>query len=215
MSCGGTTSPSSSSSWTPFSSYYERIITRSPSFTSITMLVCWTSGGLLWTGYPAAIVSVLPQLCTPVTQIFPITAFTVSPQSELNNSSPLTLKTACFLHRALKDTSDTYWSEHCWTCPFFTIDLNILWHFWPINMFNYLSDVLHIISVLLTFNVFYWCNLNCSRQSRLMKRLIFPVWSLHSWIPLTCRSLTVIARCRWITSCVSLAVSRQRTSVPP
>ncbi len=114
---GGTTSPSSSSSWTPFSSYYERIITRSPFFTSTTTPACWISGGSFWTGYPAAIVSVLTQLRPPVTQIFPVTTFTVWPQSELNNSSalvlnPLALKTACFPHKALKDTK---WHWLTWT----------------------------------------------------------------------------------------------------
>lgn len=43
---------------------------------------------------------------------------------------------------------------------------------------------------------------NCSKQSRLMKRLLFPVW-LPSWMPVIRHLLTVIARCRWITSCVS------------
>lgn len=43
---------------------------------------------------------------------------------------------------------------------------------------------------------------NCSKQSRLMKRLLFPVW-LRSWMPVIRRLLTVIARCRWMISCVS------------
>lgn len=106
MSCGGTTSPNSSSSWTPFSSYCERIITRSPFSTSTTTPACWTSGGLSWTGCPAATVSVWARLRPPVTHIFPVTTFTVCPESKLNNSSPpaptfkpLALKTARFLHK--------------------------------------------------------------------------------------------------------------------
>lgn len=121
MSFGGTTSPSSLSSWTPFSSYYGRIITRSPFFTSTTTPACWISGGLLWTGYPAATVSVLTQLCPPVTQIFPATTFTVWLWRELNNSSalvsnPLDLKRACFPHKTFKVTKwHSYRPKHCCT----------------------------------------------------------------------------------------------------
>lgn len=59
VSCGGTTSPSFLSSWTPCSLSCERTPTRSRFFTSTTTPACWISGGSWWTGYPAATVSVL------------------------------------------------------------------------------------------------------------------------------------------------------------